>query len=192
MTKRDGIQRCCLASLAFIRQIIAAALANTTKHKACTTQLNPNCSQTATRPAITASDPALKRHNHSDPPSCAASAVVLAPSGRTAGTAACCRRRCAGGTPSLLTKRNGMNGSARNVSSRPPDDRAHDGDSPPPPRWLLGRRSGHRAYGGLETNAIIGSGAPPGEWRSLWAGSMWLLHAYTGHRGSAFALVCDD
>jgi hypothetical protein len=32
----------------------------------------------------------------------------------------------------------------------------------------------------------------PARWRPLWAGSMWLLHAFTGHRGSAFALVCDE
>jgi hypothetical protein len=99
--------------------------------RACTTQLNPNCSQTATRPAITASDPALKRaHNHSDPPSCTASAVSLAPSGRTAGTAACCRRRCAGGAPSLLTKTNGTGRQRSDRLIATTRHRAHDRDSP--------------------------------------------------------------
>ena len=108
MTKRDGIRPFRSTSLVFTRHMITAAPARNSKHAARTSQPTSICSQSATRPVTTASEPASKRaHSHRDTRSWSSSCRPAAATSCAAGVPTPCPCPGARDVPSLLTRTNG-------------------------------------------------------------------------------------
>ena len=67
LTRTDELSLVSMERLVFMTAIIAAAAAANTRHPTCMAQLTCICTQIATRPATTASEPWSKRlHSHAD------------------------------------------------------------------------------------------------------------------------------